>query len=203
MSKVKSAAFFGFSWLPKTDPEWHDVYNFAKRLAEKDIEIIDGGGPGVMLAATEGAESVKDSRTTGVYYRPKDSTMFEGEALANVADKKMYYADYVHRTLKLLELGDIYIIFNGGTGTISEFGMAWGLARLYYGHHKPLILFGDFWHEVLDSVIKNMHIREEEKKVFHIVSNVDEAITVFDQLSQEISERSSFEATAEEAKFMI
>jgi len=52
--------------------------------------------------------------------------------------------NYVERTLKLLELGEIYVIFNGGTGTISEFGMAWGLARLYFGNHKPMVLFGQF-----------------------------------------------------------
>ena len=36
------------------------------------------------------------------------------------------------------------MVFNGGTGTISEFGMAWGLARLYFGNHKPMVLFGRF-----------------------------------------------------------
>jgi hypothetical protein len=29
-------------------------------------------------------------------------------------------------------------------GTIIEFGTAWVLAKLYYGHHKPFILFGEF-----------------------------------------------------------
>ena len=65
-----------------------------------------------------------------------------------------------------MERGQVYVIFNGGTGTISEFGMAWGLARLYFGHHKPLILYGDFWMDIIAAFKKNMKIRPEEMRVF-------------------------------------
>ena len=75
-----------------------------------------------------------------------------------------------------MELGDAYVLFNGGTGTISEFGMAWGLARLYFGHHKPLILFGSFWHEVLEVIAKNMLIRPEEIRVYRIVTTPQEVL---------------------------
>jgi len=85
-------------------------------------------------------------------------------------------ANYVERTVRLLEEGDIYIFFNGGTGTVSEFGMAWGLARLYFGHHKPLILFGEFWHEILEAFGRNMLIRPEEIRVYRIVTTPEEVL---------------------------
>ena len=84
--------------------------------------------------------------------------------------------NYLERTLKLLELGHIFVIFNGGTGTISEFGMAWGLARLYFGHHKPLILYGDFWQEIIFAFTKGMYIRSEERNVFKIVNKPQSAL---------------------------
>ena len=84
--------------------------------------------------------------------------------------------NYLERTLKLLELGHIYVIFNGGTGTISEFGMAWGLARLYFGHHKPLVLYGDFWQEIIFAFTKGMYIRAEERNVFKIVNKPQDAL---------------------------
>ncbi|OGM68462.1 hypothetical protein A2985_01545 [Candidatus Woesebacteria bacterium RIFCSPLOWO2_01_FULL_43_11] len=74
-----------------------------------------------------------------------------------------------------MELGDAYVIFRGGTGTISEFGMAWGLARLYFGHHKPLILYGDFWNEIIREFERNMRIRPEDLKVYKVVNTPDEA----------------------------
>lgn len=203
MNKVKAVTFFGFAGLQNSEPLWNDIVQISESLASKGLEIVNGGGPGVMLAATEGAKEVPNSKTTAVYYRPEDSTMFEGAAPGNDADNKVYFADYVERTLRLLELGDIYFIFNGGTGTFSELGMAWGLARLYYGHHKPLILYGDFWHEVMDTILKNMRIREEEKHVYKIASTPEEALNLFDEYVKEIELRASFSATLEEAKFMV
>ena len=83
---------------------------------------------------------------------------------------------YVERTLKIMDIGDVYVVFNGGTGTISEFGMAWGLARLHFGHHKPLILFGHFWHDIIEVFGRNMRLRPEELKVYHIVTTPQEVL---------------------------
>ena len=81
----------------------------------------------------------------------------------------------MERTLKLLELGDAYVVFRGGTGTISEFGMAWGLARLYFGHHKPLVLYGDFWNNIIKNFTENMRIRADELKVYRVANSPEEA----------------------------
>ena len=203
MNKVKAVTFFGFAGLQKSEPLWNEISRISEKLAEKGLEIVDGGGPGVMLAATEGAKTVPNSKTTAVYYRPNNSTMFEGAAASNIGNTQLYFTDYVERTLRLLQLGDIYFVFNGGTGTFSELGMAWGLARLYFGHHKPLILYGTFWHEVMDTICTNMRIREEEKKVFKIADNIEQALEMFDEYVKEIELREPFRASVDEAKFMV
>lgn len=205
MSKVKAVTFFGYAGEFKGDPGWTNAYQIANIIAAKGYRIVDGGGPGIMQAVTDGAESYKNGAadTTAVYYRPKSSTMFEGAAPQNITDHKLYFEDYVKRTIKLLELGDIYFVFNGGTGTFSELGMAWGLARLYYGHHKPLILVGEFWHEIMSSLLKNMRIREEEKRVFKIANNVEEAIQIFDEFVKEIEDRKPYIASLDEAKYVV
>jgi predicted Rossmann-fold nucleotide-binding protein len=203
MGKVKSVAFFGYAGSSEDDPNWNMAYKIAHYVASKNYKVVNGGGPGIMLAATMGAESVDDADTTAVYYRPKMSTMFEGAAADNVADHKMFYSDYVQRTMKLLELGDIFFVFNGATGTFSELGMAWGLARLYYGHHKPLILVGEFWNDIMRVVMKNMRIREEEKKVFEIANTAEDAINIFNELVKEIEGREDKSFEGKEAKYMV
>ena len=127
-----------------------------------------------MKTATMGAKSA-GGKAIGVTFFPKDIPVFEGRDPTNKVDHLTVVENYLERTLKLLELGHIYVIFNGGTGTISEFGMAWGLARLYFGHHKPLILYGDFWQEIIFAFTKGMYIRAEERNVFKIV-NKPEAV---------------------------
>ena len=174
MKKVKQIAYFGFADAAENDPLYKEAYECSRYLSEKGYIAINGGGPGVMRAVSEGAKAAGGT-TIGVTFYPKDISNFEGRDPKNPLDQVIETKNYLERTLKLLELGDIYVIFRGGTGTISEFGMAWGLARLYFGHHKPLILYGDFWNEVIKTFEKHMRIRPEDLKVYQIVNSPQEA----------------------------
>jgi len=172
--KIKHIAYFGFADTAPSDPLYKEAFECAKFLASKGFVTINGGGPGTMRATSEGAKS-GGGTVIGVTFYPKDITNFEGRDPNNPIDQEIITKNYLERTLKLLELGDIYVVFAGGTGTISEMGMAWGLAKLYYGHHKPLILYGKFWKLIIDAFVNNMRIRPEDLKVYKIVSTPEEA----------------------------
>lgn len=173
-NKIQKISYFGFADAKEGDPLYKEAYECAKYLAGKGFVTINGGGPGTMRATSEGAKAVK-GKTVGVTFYPRDITNFEGRDKKNPLDKEIKTPNYLKRTLKLLELGDVYVIFRGGTGTISEFGMAWGLARLYFGHHKPLILYGSFWNNIVRSFIENMRIRSDDLKVYKVVTTPEEA----------------------------
>jgi uncharacterized protein (TIGR00730 family) len=178
---IKNVAIFGYSKSKPGNLEYDSAFRVAKLLAQNGYNIVDGGGPGVMLAATDGAHA-GGGRVTVVSFVPKDMTHFEGRDQHNQADEEIVKENYVERTLELLNRGDIYVVFNGGTGTISEFGMAWGLARLYFGHHKPLILYGSWWHEILEAIGKNMLLRDVELKVYRIVTTPEEVLQEIKEL---------------------
>jgi predicted Rossmann-fold nucleotide-binding protein len=76
----------------------------------------------------------------------------------------------------LLILSDIHIVFRGGTGTISEFGMAWAASRIRDGQERPIILFGEFWKTLIENFRKYMYMRPGEFRLYKIVKSVDEAI---------------------------
>jgi uncharacterized protein (TIGR00725 family) len=175
---ISRVAFLGFADAKAEDWEYGQAFESAKILAKNGYIIVDGGGPGVMRAATEGAHA-GGGKAVGITFYPKKSEgmdMFEGRDLENHFDEEIKTETYVERTLKIMDVANVYLIFNGGTGTISEFGMAWGLARLHFGHHKPLILFGEFWHEIIEAFGKNMRLRPEELKVYHIVTSPEEVL---------------------------
>jgi len=178
---VKNVTFFGCSQIKPGDFDYDAAYQAAKLLAQNGYLVINGGGPGVMKASSEGAKA-GGGRVIGVSFNPKDMTHFEGRDPSNPVDQGILVDNYVLRTLKLLEMGDAYVVFNGGTGTISEFGMAWGLARLYFGHHKPLILYGSFWHEIMETFGKNMLIRPEEIRVYRIVTTPQQVLEEIQKL---------------------
>ncbi len=184
MKKIKQISYFGFADAAPNDPLYKEAYECAKFLTKKGFVAINGGGPGVMRAVSEGAKAV-GGKAIGVTFYPEDITNYEGRDPENPMDEEVEAKNYLERTMKLLELGDAYVIFRGGTGTISEFGMAWGLARLYFGHHKPLILYGEFWNEIITDFKKNMRIRPEDLKVYKVVKTPLEAykaITIFENI---------------------
>jgi len=173
-NKIQKISYFGSADIKEGDFLYKEVFEVSKLLAQKGFSTVNGGGPGVMRASTDGTRA-GGGRVTGVTFYPEDITNFEGRDKENILDKEIKKSNYLERTLKLLELGDAYIIFRGGTGTISEFGMAWGLARLYFGRHKPLILYGSFWENIIKAFVDNMRIRSEEMQTFKIVNSPEEA----------------------------
>lgn len=174
---IKNIAFFGDANIPKDSPVYKDAYETAKILGSEGYTIVDGGGPGVMDAATKGATE-GGGETISVTFEPTNAPGFEGKYLGNVTDEEIVTTNYIERMFKLLEHADMFIIFNGGSGTISEFGTAWVLAKLYYGHHKPFILFGKQWIQIIDVLRRNMNIDAKEMSVFEICEKPVEVLPI-------------------------
>lgn len=172
---IKNIAIFGYANTSNREVLYKQVFDVSRRLAEAGYIVVDGGGPGVMLAASMGAKQA-GGKVIGVTLYPKDMENFEGKDPKNLLDIEIKTENYIERTLTLMKQGQVYVIFRGGTGTISEFAMAWGLARLYFGHHKPLILYGKFWYEIIEVFRKNMLLRREELEVFKIVEGSEEVL---------------------------
>ncbi len=175
MKLIKSVAFFGYSMSNETDDEFIGAYESARLVAQSGREVVNGGGPGVMYAATKGAKDAK-GKVSVVYYDPKHASRFEGQAGINIADTSDKESNYIERTKRLMELGDAYVIFNGGTGTVSEFAMCWAVARLYFGKSKPIILYGPFWRNILDAFWKNMKVRPEEYRVLRYANSPQQVL---------------------------
>lgn len=174
---IRSVTVFGWSESRPGDAVYESAREVACLLARHDLTVVSGGFGGEMEAAARGAKE-GGGRTIGVTFYPMLATHFEaGTGASTYLDKEIKTGTYLERTLKLIALGDAFVCFNGGTGTISEWGMAWGLARIYYGHHKPLVMFGDFWKEIVDVIEREMHIRPEEENVYRIVASPGEVLT--------------------------
>lgn len=184
---LKAITIFGFADCTEDHPLYQETKDVARLLAVNGLEIVNGGGPGVMRAATDGAHEGGGVASVATFY-PKFIENFEGKDHFNKADKEIIMNNYVDRTMKLLELGNAYVVFNGGTGTLSEFGMAWGLAYLYFGHHKPFILYGDFWFPIMESLVANMKIAEsrpDSLKVYRIATTPEMVLKYLEEFDNE------------------
>lgn len=184
--KFKKIAFFGDAAVLPESTYYQAAYHVAKKLAKMGYVIVNGGGPGIMDAATRGAESV-DGHTESVTFYPEHATGFEGRYLSNITDKEIKTKNYIERMFALMERSDVFLIFQGGTGTLSELGTAWVLAKLYYGHHKPFILVGAFWRKIIGVIHDNLLIDAKEMDVFKIVDGIDEIVPTMKKMEEALN----------------
>lgn len=185
---IKNVAIFGSADVDEKHPLYEETFNVARYLAYNDIVVVDGGGPGVMDAATKGAQSAGGT-TIAVTFYPKDMPEFEGRFHDNLVDKEIKTANYVERMFGLMEHADAFICMQGGTGTLSEWATAWLLAHLYYGNHKPLILYGGFWEDVMKVINDHFFIGEKEKTIYKIVKDEKEMIQALKDFELELAQR--------------
>jgi len=176
--KIKRVAFFGDADLKPTDPTFRLAEETAKILAESGYIIVNGGGPGVMLAATLGAKLAGGKAEVVVINQEDEPGNYEGTDSKNMgsADVKYQTGDINSRTKKLVEIADAFVIFKGGTGTLAEVGMVWELAKFEYGHHEPLIFVGREWSEVIKTIEEKMNFEEKEKRVVVTVDKPEEVL---------------------------
>lgn len=173
---INRITFFGFASCKPGEYHYKETYKVAKLLAEHGYIIVNGGTTCTMEAGSKGAKS-GGGQTIGITFYPEGRTNFEGRGKVNRwVDQEIKTRTYVERTLGLINMGDAYVVFNGGTGTISEFAMAWALAQIYYHDFRPLILYGDYWHDIIGSFKRNMLVRPTAMKVFKIVKSPKEVL---------------------------
>jgi uncharacterized protein (TIGR00730 family) len=199
LTTIKKIAFFGSADVDPEHPLYKEAFKAARHLVYQGKIIVNGGGPGVMDASTQGAKSA-GGETIGVTFYPKDMPEFEGRYYKNVVDKEIKTANYIERMFGLIDEADAFVCFRGGTGTLSEWATAWLLSHLHFGNHKPIVLYGDFWRDLMDVVEDRFMVSEKEKSIYKIVTGEKEMIEVLDQFEKELRARVSDDINSSEIK---
>jgi hypothetical protein len=62
------------------------------------------------------------------------------------------------------------------------------LANIYYGHHKPFLLYGAYWWEIIDSLTKHMNLDAQELDVLKIVESKEEVLSAITSFEWKLSQ---------------
>lgn len=196
--RLQKIAFFGSADVSEKSTEYQQAFEAAKMLAANGKIIVNGGGPGIMDASTQGADAV-NGKTIAITFYPQDMPEFEGRSDTNIVTEELRTTNYVERMMGLLSEADAFIIFRGGTGTLSEWSTAWLLAHLYYDKYKPIFLYGDFWHEYMAATEKCFLIGPEEKEVYRIVENNEQLLDAMHEMESIFAKRRADDETKKKA----
>jgi len=134
---------FGSARPQPGDQEYDEAYSLGRRLAEAGFTVCNGGYGGSMEAVARGAKEANGA-TVGVTFSSP------GRQANQWIDREIQEPDLPRRLLKLVELGDGYIVLKGGTGTLLELACVWEFINKGIIREKPIVVLGPFWHAVVD-----------------------------------------------------
>lgn len=174
--RFRKVAFLGGAAWKENEQPYKDAFDVAKILAENGYEVLNGGGPGVMRASTQGASAGNGKSLIITYHPNKAKRHYEGTDPLNNADDEVYTLDYFDRTKVILQNSDVHIVFKGSLGTLSEFGMSWISSWIHEPNSKPIIMYGDFWNEILDVLVKHLRIQDDERDLLKVLTTPQEVL---------------------------
>lgn len=173
MEKVISV--FGTARSTEKDPEYQEAMTLGKQLAEAGFTVSTGGHGGAMEAISRGAHEA-NGKVIGITFESMIRQAEPNPWLHEVIEE----ADLFTR-IKRLTKADGLVAVAGGAGTLAEVSMAWNLLQTGGMEPKPVILLGERWHELVQSMEKNLIINEEDLAWLRLVDRVEDVITILNQ----------------------
>lgn len=165
----KTVTIFG-SALPKEDDEQYKfAYQLGAALAKNGFNICTGGYGGIMEAASKGAfDNAGFVYGVTVELWDKNPNPY---ITVEVREQKLF-----ERITKLLELGDAYVILQGGTGTLLEFAAVWEFANKNLQQPKPVICHSQMWKEIVEAMNKQMLLENRRNDLVKCSDSVEEIV---------------------------
>ena len=162
------------------------VYDETRRLAQElaalGINIVTGGGPGLMQAANEGAVAAgagERERSVGIRVElPFEQTV--NPFVVQAFEHRTFFTRLHHFALA----ADAFVVVPGGIGTVLEAMMIWQLLQVGHLQNTPLILVGRMWSELVawthtSMLDPRLHlVNVEDLSIPRCVETADEAIAL-------------------------
>lgn len=176
--KTPSAAIiYGSARLPPESPYYRMAEEMGRLLSNAGLNVITGGGPGIMEAANKGAFR-QGALSIGL------NISLPHEQLPNpFQDISLYFRYFFVRKFMFMKHAVAFAIFPGGFGTLDEMFEALTLIQTGKSNPFPIVLVGsDYWSGLLDWMRKTMLaggcISEADMDLIQVVDDVDEGARI-------------------------
>ena len=141
-------SIFGSARMKPESAWYKEAYDLAFQLAMRGVDIVTGGGPGLMDAANKGAkDGGKKSRSIGLPIE----LPFETDANMHL-DVKRHHKRFSSRLDEFMRISHAVVVTPGGIGTLLEMFYTWQLIQVGHIASRPILMLGgkEMWKELLD-----------------------------------------------------
>lgn len=140
-------AIFGSARTDKGNESYRRVFELAKLLGKEHIDIVTGGGPGTMAAASAG-HKIGDKRAISKTYGLLIKLPKEQRANRHL-DIRKEFTKFSERLHNFMILSDVAVVSPGGVGTILEFFYTLQLVQTRKVKQMPIIMIGNQWEPLI------------------------------------------------------
>jgi len=172
---------FGSARIRPKDPIYRSVFYLAQCLSERGIDIVTGGGPGLMEAANRGTLAAKRGRSQS-YGLPLDLPTLVERPNRHL-DIQSAHKRFSSRLDEFIRLSHAVVVAPGGIGTLLELMYVWQLLQLHALDGRPTILLGrDFWGGLLEWMreepVRRGLVSPGDLDHVHLVDEAEEALEI-------------------------
>jgi len=178
-------AVFGSARTKIDNATYKEVHKLAYMLGERGLDVVTGGGPGLMQAANEGHRlgnktARKRSHSIGIGIK----LPWEQKFNKSVQYKKEFKI-FSSRLDQFMLLSNAVVVTPGGLGTLLELFYTWQLVQVHHICDIPIILMGDTWKGLLKWIksesLKNGYIDEHDYKLIFYAKNPTQALKIIEE----------------------
>ena len=166
---AKTITVFGSSKPIAGDEQYLKGYELGKKLGEKGFNVCTGGFKGIMEAVSKGANEMNVD-AIGV------TVDTWGRMPNKYLTKEIKCNSLFERVQKLIELGDGFVVLQGGTGTLLELAAVWELCNKNIMDLKPVACHSSMWKEIIAIINLQMEKEGRDTETVKSFENINEIV---------------------------
>lgn len=180
-------SIFGSARIKKRDPVYRQVYNLSKMLGEQGVDVVTGGGPGIMEAANTG-HSKGSSKTRATSYGLNIKLPHEQHINPGVQTYRTFKR-FSSRLDNFMLLSNAVVVAHGGVGTLLELFYTWQVLQVEQICNIPIILMGEQWHGLIDWLenqpLRRKYFEKKDLELLFFANTSDEAMKIIEEAHKE------------------
>jgi len=184
-------AIFGSARIKPNDPRYNQIYSLARMIAAEGMDVVTGGGPGLMEAANKGHREGRKSKKVHSFGL-NIALPFEQKANKHL-DIHREFDRFSQRLDYFMNLSNIVVVAPGGIGTCLELMYTWQLIQVEHTCNIPIILLGEMWEPLIkwfeEWPLRKKLMDESDMMPIFLARHCREAIKIIRKANHDFAER--------------
>jgi uncharacterized protein (TIGR00730 family) len=186
---------FGSARIQENDPLYQTVFQLSRELAARGMDIVTGGGPGLMEAANAGVRAAEHQQSRS-YGLTLDLPSLNEPPNPHL-DIKRSHRLFSSRLDEFVRLSHAVVVAPGGIGTLLELVYVWQLLQIGMVEPRPVLLLGaDFWRGLTQWINEipagNGFLSPCDMQLVQIVDSIEEVVAAIGLEQERLAEQEMF-----------